>query len=139
MSNDHDDGHHGKPEPYPALRARALESLLVEKGLISTDAVDALVQAYEHDIGPLNGELVFEAPWEGRAFGLAVTLVEQGVFDWRDFQHHLVAQIGHVEEASGPHVYYEQWLAALERVALDNGLITAHELDERTDRCASTD
>jgi nitrile hydratase accessory protein len=85
-----------------------------------------------------NGELVFEAPWEGRAFGVAVTLVQQGVFDWHDFQIRLVAQIERVENTGGPYAYYERWLAALERVAVDKGLITARELDERTDRYAST-
>ena len=67
-----------------------------------------------------------------------MTLVEQGVFDWRDFQRQLVAQIARAEEVGGPHAYYEQWLAALERVALDKGLVTTRELDERTERYAST-
>jgi nitrile hydratase len=57
-------GHHNPdPEPYPALRARAIESLLVEKGLISTDAVDALVELYEKDVGPLNGARVVARAW----------------------------------------------------------------------------
>jgi len=38
-----------------ALRAKALEALLVEKGVLSSDTVDALVKTYEQDIGPLNG------------------------------------------------------------------------------------
>ena len=46
-----------------ALRARALESLLVEKGLIATDVIDALVQAYEQDIGPMNGAKVVARAW----------------------------------------------------------------------------
>jgi len=72
----HDAGHHGKPEPYPALRARALESLLVDKGLISTDAVDALVQAYEQDIGPLNGAKVVARAWVDPAY--KARLLEDG-------------------------------------------------------------
>jgi nitrile hydratase subunit alpha len=57
-------GHHNPdPEPYPQLRTKALESLLVEKGLISTDAVDALVQLYEQDIGPLRGARVVARAW----------------------------------------------------------------------------
>ena len=47
----------------PALRARALESLLVEKGLLASDAVDALVEAYEKDIGPMNGSKVVARAW----------------------------------------------------------------------------
>ena len=55
--------HHAEPEPYAAIRARAIESLLVEKGLIASDAVDAKVQAYEQDIGPLNGARVVAHAW----------------------------------------------------------------------------
>jgi nitrile hydratase len=55
--------HHPEPEPYPALRARAIESLLVEKGLISTDAIDAVVDLFEKDIGPLRGARVVARAW----------------------------------------------------------------------------
>ena len=68
MSGDHDGGHHPEPEPYAALRTKALESLLVEKGLISTDAIDALVSAYENDIGPLNGARVVARAWLDREY-----------------------------------------------------------------------
>ncbi len=51
------------PEHDPALRTMAIESLLIEKGLISTDAIDARVQAYEQDIGPLNGAKVVARAW----------------------------------------------------------------------------
>lgn len=46
-----------------ALRTMAIESLLIEKGLLSTDAIDARVQAYEQDIGPLNGAKVVARAW----------------------------------------------------------------------------
>ncbi len=61
MSGDHE--HHHQPEPYAALRARALESLLVEKGLVTTDAIDEIVRTYEHDIGPMNGAKVVARAW----------------------------------------------------------------------------
>ena len=63
MSGQHDDGHHPEPEPFPALRTRALESLLIEKGLLSSDAVDRLVSYFEQDIGPLNGATVVARAW----------------------------------------------------------------------------
>ena len=64
MSGDHHDGdHHPDPEPYHAVRTRALESLLVEKGLVTTDAIDAVVRMYEQDIGPLNGAKVVARAW----------------------------------------------------------------------------
>jgi nitrile hydratase len=67
--HDHDHGHH-HPEPVsPAeARARAIESLLVEKGLIATEAIDALVQTYEQDIGPLKGARVVARAWVDPAF-----------------------------------------------------------------------
>lgn len=46
-----------------ALRAMALEALLVEKGILSNDTVDALVKTYEEDIGPLNGAKVVARAW----------------------------------------------------------------------------
>lgn len=63
MSKDHEGGHHPEPEPHAALRTRALESLLVEKGIVASDAIDAVVQAYEQDIGPLNGAKVVARAW----------------------------------------------------------------------------
>ena len=55
--------HHPEPESFASLRTKALESLLVEKGIVTTDAVDALVQAYEEDIGPRNGARVVARAW----------------------------------------------------------------------------
>jgi len=49
-------------------RALALESLLVEKGLITSDAVDRLVYRYEHDIGPMLGAKVVARAWTDPAF-----------------------------------------------------------------------
>ena len=63
MSGDHNGDHHPEPEPYAALRTRALESLLVEKGLVTTDAIDEIVRMYEQDIGPLNGAKVVARAW----------------------------------------------------------------------------
>ena len=69
MSGEHKHGgHHPEPQPYAALRTKALEALLVEKGLLSSDAVDALVQAYEQDIGPLNGAKVVAKAWVDPAY-----------------------------------------------------------------------
>ena len=61
MNDDH--RHDGAPESPAALRTKAIESLLVEKGLIASDAVDAVVETYERDIGPLNGAKVVARAW----------------------------------------------------------------------------
>src|ERR1700752_4525034 len=47
----------------PALRARAIESLLLEKGLITPAAIDAVAAMLENDIGPLNGARVVARAW----------------------------------------------------------------------------
>ena len=73
-----------------------------------------------------NGELVFAAPWEGRAFGLAVVLSEKGTYAWNDFRARLVEQIG-----GGERAYYESWLNALEAQLLAGGLVTAEEVEKR--------
>jgi cobaltochelatase CobN len=79
-----------------------------------------------------NGELVFEAPWQGRAFGLAVALSESGVFAWEDFRQALIAEIGAAETRGGEFRYYDAWLAALERVLAARAVVTGGELDETT-------
>jgi nitrile hydratase len=60
--------HNPESQPYAALRAQAIESLLVEKGLISSDALDALVDLYERDIGPLRGARVVARAWTDPPF-----------------------------------------------------------------------
>ncbi len=60
-------GHDHDPISYPNLRTQAIESLLVEKGILASDAVDRVVSAYEEDIGPLNGARVVARAWsDGR-------------------------------------------------------------------------
>ncbi|KAB1190444.1 nitrile hydratase subunit alpha [Haloferax sp. MBLA0076] len=65
-SHDHHHTHHHSAEGDPndpKERARALQSLLVEKGLVSTAAVDEVIAKYEHDIGPMNGARVVAKAW----------------------------------------------------------------------------
>ena len=52
----------------PALRVMALESLLVEKGLVDPAALDALVETYEHKVGPHNGAKVIARAWRDSAY-----------------------------------------------------------------------
>lgn len=55
--------HSARPEPDPAIRVRALESLLAEKGLIDPKALDVLVDTFENKIGPRNGARVVARAW----------------------------------------------------------------------------
>ncbi|MGA9027607.1 MAG: nitrile hydratase subunit alpha [Steroidobacteraceae bacterium] len=67
--HDHDAGHSRQKLPSdPALRVQSLESLLVEKGLVDAAALDAVVEAYEHRIGPRNGARVIARAWVDPAY-----------------------------------------------------------------------
>src|SRR5271165_2143628 len=68
-AQDHDHGHDHQVVPSdPALRVKALESLLVEKGLVDRASLDALVDTYEHKVGPRNGARVVARAWTDPAF-----------------------------------------------------------------------
>ena len=86
-----------------------------------------------------NGELVFEAPWEGRAFGVAVALKEQGLCEWGDFRDRLVAEIASTRDETMEASFYEQWLSALVGLAVARDFITPEELERRTAEYASGD
>lgn len=73
-----------------------------------------------------NGELVFEAPWEGRAFGMAVVMHDRGAYRWDDFRDRLVENI-----SDGSRPYYGSWLSALESLLLARHMIEPEELDAR--------
>jgi nitrile hydratase subunit alpha len=68
--HDHGDkgAHHPRAASAAELRARALEALLVAKGLVTTDAVDAVISYYEHDVGPQNGAKVVARAWVDPAY-----------------------------------------------------------------------
>jgi len=81
-----------------------------------------------------NGELVFAAPWESRAFGVALALHDSGRMDWKDFRQSLIEEIAAWETAhpSGEGWnYYECWLRSLERVVSAKGLVGADDLRAR--------
>src|SRR5215472_4281741 len=63
----HDHGHSNVPSD-PALRVKALESLLVEKGLVDPAALDAIIDYYEHKVGPRNGARVVARAWTDPAY-----------------------------------------------------------------------
>jgi nitrile hydratase len=63
--HDHD---HNAPESGPALRVKAIETLLVEKGLVDPNALDALIDTYEHKVGPRNGARAVARAWTDPGF-----------------------------------------------------------------------
>jgi len=59
----HGHDHGGSPLPDIELRVRALESLLTEKGYVDPQALDVLIETYEHKVGPRNGARVVAKAW----------------------------------------------------------------------------
>jgi nitrile hydratase subunit alpha len=66
--HDGHDHHRPRPDSELARRAAALEALLAEKGLVAADAIDAVVELYERDLGPQNGAKVVARAWTDPAF-----------------------------------------------------------------------
>lgn len=84
-----------------------------------------------------NGELVFEAPWEGRVFGMTVALNESGEYEWSEFVRMLAAEISAADQSDDSSTYYERWLESLEKLLLDKGILEAKELEARAAEYAS--
>ncbi len=61
MAHDHD--HHNAPPSDIAMRVKALETLLSEKGLVDSSAIDTVIELYETKIGPRNGAAVVARAW----------------------------------------------------------------------------
>ena len=105
---------------------------------MTAPAVDLAVFDDPGSIGALprsNGELVFDAPWQGRLFGLVVHLCESGAFEWDEFKAHLIAAIEEsgVDETCDPAVYYRQFGEAFCRLAAEKQFFDADALEARTE------
>jgi nitrile hydratase accessory protein len=77
-----------------------------------------------------NGELVFEEPWQGRALGMGVVVLERIGAPWSEFRRQLAAAIAAHERAEGETpatAYYACWLEALEALLVERGLIGREE------------
>jgi nitrile hydratase accessory protein len=81
-----------------------------------------------------NGEMVFDAPWESRLFGVTMALVDADRFSWSEFQQRLIAAVGRWE-ADHPdgegYRYYERWAEALESLLDDLGIVPVGTTDAR--------
>ncbi len=74
---------------------------------------------------------VFREPWEAQAFGMAVMLHERGHFTWKEWSERLAREIAAAREPDDGTQYYLHWLAALEKLVADKGLVLADELSRR--------
>jgi nitrile hydratase accessory protein len=97
----------------------------------------------------------FNAPWQARAFALAVSISEDSTYKWEDFQQRLIEEIeragtdGYSDEQADYKIknlssaanresnYYRNWLAALERLLIEDDVLTSGELRQRADAFAA--
>jgi len=96
--------------------------------------------------GPLspprrNGELVFDALWESRVFGMTMTLHERGAFAWNEFRDRLIAVIGEWDRTHDVHDpdyrYWDCWLRAFEALVADKGLCPPAAVEARVAELAA--
>ena len=79
---------------------------------------------------------VFREPWQAQAFALAVELSEAGHFTWSEWAAALGAEITAAQAAGDPDLgdtYYRHWLAALERLVTEKGIVARGDLRLRRD------
>tara|TARA_B100000902_G_scaffold398030_1_gene463524 strand:+ start:1298 stop:1636 length:339 start_codon:yes stop_codon:yes gene_type:complete len=83
-----------------------------------------------------NGELLFEAPWQSRAFGVVADLVDSGCISWSDFRLCLIDAIEAWESLESqnqpPWDYYTCWVTALEQLLFRKVLLDPAEVDLRS-------
>ncbi|MDB5108388.1 MAG: hypothetical protein JWM69_1329 [Candidatus Binatus sp.] len=93
---------------------------------MSSEALDKLIVDAR-----LDPDHVFSAPWEARAFAIALQLAKSGLFTWDEFRECLIAEVAssdrvHARDGTSDHgEYYEHFLRALERVLAEKKLLTA--------------
>ena len=94
-------------------------------------AIDAVASIPRDANGP-----VFREPWEAQAFAMAVALHERGVFTWSEWSSSLGDEIRRAQQAGDPdtgETYYRHWLATLERVVAEKGIVDAFALERYRD------
>ena len=101
-----------------------------------TDDLAATLSDVREATGPPGeDDVVFDAPWQARAFALTVALRRQGDFPWEAFQTRLVEELEASEDttaaAGAEAVYYKAWLTAFERLLLEEEVLDDAELTER--------
>ena len=82
-----------------------------------------------------NGEILFEAPWQSRVFGMARCLCEQGQYSWDEFRARLIEVVSAADAAAAPgdeYHYFDHFLEALTAVLEDKQLCNATEVNLKT-------
>jgi len=105
-----------------------------------TDDLEATIgDVREATEPPGEEDVVFDAPWQARAFALTVALRREGNFPWEAFQTRLAEELEASADVTAPSTadedaeaaYYEAWLSAFERLLLEEDVLDDEELAER--------
>ena len=94
-------------------------------------ATEAVPSIPRDDNGP-----VFREPWEAHAFAMALTLHARGVFTWKEWDSILAEEIRRAQAQGDPdtgETYYRHWLATLERLVANKGVVSAEALHRYRD------
>jgi nitrile hydratase accessory protein len=108
-----------------------------------TDDLEATISDVREATGPPGeDDVVFDAPWQARAFALTVALRREGDFPWEAFQTRLIEELEASADGSTPAedaeaAYYDAWLTAFERLLLEAEVLDDEELAERVAAFAS--
>lgn len=98
MQDEHDHEHDHQHPPSPAaLRVKAIETLLVDKGLVDPAALDAIIETYAHKVGPQNGARVVARAWSDpdyleRLRSNATAAIAEFGFEGRQGEHMVVVE-----------------------------------------------
>lgn len=82
---------------------------------------------------PPNPPAVFEAPWHGQVFALAVILNRAGHFTWPEWTKvfsNALSEMGETKELDGSDDYYVAWVTALERMLISKGIVIPDALSD---------
>ncbi len=93
----------------------------------------------EGDLEPpmANGEVTFQEPWQGRVFGIARVLAEQGLYSWDEFRVHLIASIADWDrnrdeaESGDDYCYYDHFLMALQSLLREKKILSLQQVEGR--------
>lgn len=86
----------------------------------------------------LNGELVFDAPWQSRVFGVTAALADADALSWSDFQAALIERVGQADLDTGtPDGYWSCWLDALGALTGSAGHVTSDNWSARAEAFAA--
>lgn len=97
---------------------------------------DRRIESLLEGVGVSSSE-IFSAPWEARAFALALGLSEAGLFSWDEFRARLIEEVGasdRIRERDGTSnhgEYYQHFLRALERTVTEKGVASAGEIMDK--------